>query len=328
MARDLERLVSALRRWLPDGESLEAVVPLSAGHSNETYLLTGVDRILRTPPSEAGLLPPYDMARQFRIMDRMGQAPDGPPVPRMRELCEDPAVIGDAFFTMDRVRGEAYEAYEMPEWVERADAALRSAMCEQWVDAVAAVHAQPVALVGDAPRTPAEEAEHWRRVAEQAESPAELVDLLARLSDALPPISGPVTPLHGDAKLGNCLWQGGRLTALLDWEMAGVGEPLVDVGYLLWTFESYRSADPPGWWTREQVIARWQERTGRTAQGVARFEVLGMAKVIAILAAGAHLVSSGRSRDARFGAWGAIVPKLTAAATARLKEADAREPHA
>jgi hypothetical protein len=70
------------------------------------------------------------------------------------------------------------------------------------------------------------------------------------------------------------------------------------------------------------VIARWQERTGRTARGLARHEVLGMAKIIAILAAGAHLVKIGKTTDPRFSTWGAIVPSLTAAAATRLKEAE------
>ena len=318
MARDPDRLLCALRAWLPDGASLEAVVPLSAGHSNETYLLTGIDRILRTPPSEAGLLPPYDMARQFRIMDAVGRATGAPPVPRVRELCEDPAVIGDAFFTMDCARGQAYEAYEMPEWVKRADAGFRSAMCEQWIDAIAAVHTLPAAVIGDPPSTPAAAARCWLRVAEEAEAPRELVDLLARLADDPPPVSGPPAPLHGDAKLGNCLWQGGRLSALLDWEMAGVGEPLVDLGYLIWTYDTYVNPEYPGWWSRDQVIARWQQRTGRAVRYLARYEVLGQAKVIAILAAGAQLARSGRSSDPRFASWAAVVPPLTAAAAARL----------
>jgi aminoglycoside phosphotransferase (APT) family kinase protein len=322
MARDPARLASALRAWLPDGASLEAVVPLSAGHSNETYLLTGLDRILRTPPSGEGLLPPYDIARQFGIMDRVGRAAVGPPVPRVRELCEDASVIGDAFFTMDRARGEAFEAYAMPEWVTGADAAFRSAMCEQWIDAICAVHGLPADVVGIAPRTPAAEADHWRLVAERADAPEALLDLLCSLVAAPPPVSGPATPLHGDAKLANCLWQDGQLSALLDWEMAGVGEPLVEIGYLLWTFEQYRNPNSPGWWTREQVVARWEERSGRTARGLARYEVLGMAKVIAILAAGVHLVKSGKSSDPRFAAWGAVVAPLTAAATARLLQAD------
>ena len=71
----------------------------------------------------------------------------------------------------------------------------------------------------------------------------------------------------------------------------------------------------------EQVIAHWQQRTGRTAVDLARYEVLGMAKVIAILAAGVHLVRSGRSKDSRFAGWAAIVPAMTAAAATRLKEA-------
>jgi aminoglycoside phosphotransferase (APT) family kinase protein len=119
------------------------------------------------------------------------------------------------------------------------------------------------------------------------------------------------------------MWQDGRLTALLDWEMAGVGEPLIEMGYLLWTFESYRNPDGPGWWRRDQVIARWQQRTGRTVQGLARYEVLGMAKVITILAAGVHLVKSGQSEDPRFATWEAVVAPLTEAAVARLKEANA-----
>jgi aminoglycoside phosphotransferase (APT) family kinase protein len=321
MARDPDRLLLGLRAWLSDGASLEAVVPLSAGHSNETYLLIGLDRILRTPPSEAGLLPPYDMRRQFAIMDRVGRADEGPPVPRVRELCEDPTVIGDAFFTMDRARGEAYEAYQMPDWLKSAQPPFRAAMCEQWIDAIAAVHALPVDVVGDPRRTPADEAEHWRCVAERAESPAELVDLLARLADDPPPVSGPATPLHGDAKLGNCLWHEGRLTALLDWEMASVGEPLIEIGYLLWAYDTYVNPDYPGWWTREQVIARWQQRTGRGVDGLPRYEVLGMAKVVAILAAGAQLARSGQSNDPRFAAWEGVVPSLTAAAAIRLSVA-------
>ena len=140
--------------------------------------------------------------------------------------------------------------------------------------------------------------------------PGELLDLLRCLADDPPPVSGPATPLHGDAKLANCMWHDGRLTALLDWEMAGVGEPLVEMGYLLWTFDTYyRNPKSPGWWTREQVIARWEERTGRTARGLARHEVLGMAKIIAILAAGVHLVKFGKSKDPRFAAWEAVVSR-------------------
>ena len=74
-----------------------------------------------------------------------------------------------------------------------------------------------------------EEASHWRAVAGDAEAPKALLDLLDDLVARPPRASGTPTPVHGDPKHGNCLWRrGGRLLALLDWEMAHVGEPLTD----------------------------------------------------------------------------------------------------
>jgi len=75
MARDLVRMLNGLRGAIDGGERITRIVTLSAGHSNETYLLEGLDRILRMPPSEEGLLPPYDMARQHAILSAVAQQP-------------------------------------------------------------------------------------------------------------------------------------------------------------------------------------------------------------------------------------------------------------
>src|SRR2546426_12699293 len=98
MPRDLERMARELRRMLPGGEAITTVVALSTGHSNETYLLEGLDRILRMPPSEEGLLPPYDMARQHAVLSAVAAWREGPPVPRVFELCTDAGGIGDPLF--------------------------------------------------------------------------------------------------------------------------------------------------------------------------------------------------------------------------------------
>jgi aminoglycoside phosphotransferase (APT) family kinase protein len=312
--RDLESMARGLRGYLPDGASITRVVPLSTGHSNETYLLEGLDRILRMPPSEEGLLPPYDMARQHAVLAAVGGFAGGPPVPRVFELSTDAAVIGDPFFVMERLRGEAFE-YQVPDWLAAAAPQTRSRLCEQWIGAIAAVHRMPAERMPAGATTVREEAEHWRRVAGDVQAPRLLFDLLDDLIARPPATSGAPTPVHGDPKHGNCLWDRERLTAILDWEMAHVGEPLTDLGYLV---SFYNEPGEPaianagfelaGWWPRSRTIDEWQRATGRTARELRRYEVLGMCKIGAIIALGFHLFCTGRATDKRFEAWGAFVP--------------------
>lgn len=314
MARDLAHLCEGLRGYLADGARLSGVVPLSTGHSNETYLLTGLDRILRMPPSEEGLLPPYDMAAQHAVLAAMGAAPGGPPVPAVFELCTDATVIGDPFFVMARLDGEAFE-YHTPDWLTAAAPAVRDGMCAQWIGAVCAVHRLPVAAMPAPVRTIGDEAVHWLQVAEGAEAPAALTAVLRDLVGDPPPPSGAPTPIHGDPKHGNCLWdRSGRLLALLDWEMAGVSEPLLDLGYILQFYDQGEHKlgsagyELPGWWPRSRVIETWEAATGRRAHALHRFEALQVAKVAAIIALGHHLYVTGRARDPRFAGWQAVIP--------------------
>jgi aminoglycoside phosphotransferase (APT) family kinase protein len=298
---------------LRGGAAITGVVPLSIGHSNETYLIEGLDRILRMPPCEEGLLPPYDMARQHAVLAAVGASTDGPPVPRVFELCTNPSVLGDPFFIMERVPGEAFE-YELPEWLGAAPAELASRMCAQWMAAVAAVHRFPAARMPTPSLTVAEEAAHWRDVAAEADAPPALLDLLDDLVRRPPATSGPPTSVHGDPKPANCLWDRGRLVALLDWEMAHVGEPLTDLGYLSSFYALHQEAtatagfDLPGWWSHSQVISAWEQATGRVACDITRYEVLGMGKICAIIGLGYHLFRTGQASDPRFAAWGDVLP--------------------
>lgn len=314
MSRDLEQMREGLRRYLGCGERLTAIVPLSTGHSNETYRLDGLDRILRMPPSKEGLLPPYDMAAQHAVLSAMAAAPHGPLVPRVHELCTDADVIGDPFFVMECLHGEAFE-YATPDWLEAAPPATPERMCAQWIGAVTAVHRLPVAAMPAPARSVVEEARHWLAVARAADAPGLLLETLDDLVAAPPAASGPPTPIHGDPKHGNCLWdRSGRLLALLDWEMAGVGEPLLDLGYIMQFYDQGQFAlgssgyELPGWWSKQRVIDEWQRVTGRTVVDLHRYEALEVAKVAAIIALGLHLYRSGRSSDPRFASWGEIVP--------------------
>lgn len=324
MARDLQRMTRGLREYLADGSKVTGIKALSTGHSNETYLVEGLDRILRMPPSEEGLLPPYDMARQHAILDAVGKAADGPVVPAMYELCTDPSVIGDAFFLMARLDGEAFD-HAAPEWLVAGDASMRDRMSRQWVGAVTALHRLPVSLMPAGSRSVADEIHHWRQVAAESETVSGLTQLLDEFLKNPPASSGALTPIHGDPKQGNCLWKQGELQALLDWEMAGIGEPLTDVGYMLQFYDqgaaSFASAgfDLEGWWQRDRVIAEWEKATGRTARDVRRYESLAMGKVSAIIALGYHLFRTGRASDKRFESWGAVVPMYVELAQRRAE---------
>lgn len=313
MARDTERLAAGLRDWLPRGNRITGITTLSAGHSNETYLVEGLDEVLRMPPSEEGLLPPYDMVRQHQVLSAVAASAPQVPLPPMLELCDDPDVLGDPFFLMGKVSGEAFE-YSVPEWLaaEPTDAAER--VCRQWFDAIIGLHAMPVAAMPEGGRTVQEEAQHWLDVARGAESMPALIAVLEDLAKRPPRTSGPATPVHGDPKHGNCLWDRGRLTALLDWEMAQISEPLLDLGYILMFHDQGEASlanagfELPGWWSSERMIAEWEKGTGRTAVDVQRYAVLGQAKVSAIISVGAHLFNSGRIADPRFQAFGAVLP--------------------
>lgn len=311
---------AGLRAYLAGGDALTAIVPLSTGHSNETYRLEGLDRILRMPPSEEGLLPPYDMAAQHAVLAAMARAEHGPPVPRVYELCTDPAVIGDAFFLMECLQGEAFE-YATPAWLEQAAPHVRDHMCAQWIGAIAAVHRLPVSAMPAPARTTRDEASHWLAVARRANAPALLAEVLEDLVARPPRPSGPPTPIHGDTKHGNCLWdRTGRLLALLDWEMAGISDPLLDLGYVMQFYDQGEAAlgaagyELPGWWSRTQTIENWERLSGRRVIDLHRYEAIEIAKVAAIIALGVHLFETGRAPDPRFASWSTVVPPYVALA--------------
>ncbi len=316
MSRDTKLIAEGLRGYLARGAKITGVKTLSAGHSNETYLVQGIDEILRMPPSEEGLLPPYDMAQQHAIIGSVKRHAPAVPLPRVHELCTDPGVIGDAFFLMERLPGEAFE-YAVPDWLAQDADHGADAVCRQWFDAIVGLHRMPVQHMPTGGRSVLQEAQHWLKVAHNAQATPDLIAVLESLVSRPPRTSGPATPVHGDPKHGNCLWHEGRLTAFLDWEMAQVSEPLLDLGYVLMFHDQGKAslADAgfglPGWWSRQRMIDEWEKGTGRTAVDVKRYEVLGQAKVTAIIALGAYLFSSGKTADRRFAAFGQVLPSYT-----------------
>lgn len=236
----LDRLADHLAQHRPE----LAVGPLRAsliagGKSNLSYLLRLGDRevVLRRPPLGHVLATAHDMAREFRVISAL--APTEVPVPGALLLCTDPAVIGAPFYLMERMPGEVFRtrAQTDPLGDER-----RRALAMAMMDTLAALHSVEPSSVGlsDFGRPEGYLARQVRRWGGQLDRSRsrdlpgidELRDLLAATA---PEGANAGRIVHGDYRLDNLLASADPVAvhAVLDWEMATLGDPLADLGLLL-----------------------------------------------------------------------------------------------
>jgi aminoglycoside phosphotransferase (APT) family kinase protein len=215
-----------------------------AGHSNLTYLLRSGDweAVLRRPPLGPVAPRAHDMVREFHILQRLHPLFSLAPEPYV--LCEDPALIGAPFYVMERRRGLVLDQEFPPEW--KADPRLHRAIAESLVRVLVELHAvdwQAAGLgeIGHPQGYMRRQLSGWieRFTRARTEDVAEVDELAAWLSAEIPP-SPPATVIHNDYKLNNVLLDAAdprQLNAVLDWEMATVGDPLSDLASLLvdWT---------------------------------------------------------------------------------------------
>jgi len=306
--RDPVELCERLRSHLIAGERLQAVTPLSTGHSNETYLLDGLDLVLRMPPAGSPLIPfGHGVRVQFELYAILGGLTAAPPVPPVRYFCDDESVLGAPFFLMEALDGEPFDDYGGTTWMNEADEPFRAAVTRNLIEAFAGVNALPALDLLGAPLDNLGELRRWRGMAEAA-ADEPLLEAFDRLAADPAPPTGPPALVHGDAKFSNALWRDGAVAGVLDVEMSFNGDPAWDLGYLLMYFPSEtHGAMPgcglPGMWDRETVIDCWERTTGRNAAYVTWYEAAADAKVTAILSYGAHLARTGGHADQRMLAW-------------------------
>lgn len=301
MIDDIEKASRALSSLLPGSEPVTWTRPLTTGFSNETYVIEGSNLILRLPPSAGAMVDGHGVIAQADIYRELDETAGAPPVPKIVLSCEDPQVLGVPFYVMECVEGEAIHDTQLQDWFTSASDDFRESICRQWVSAFAGLsHLQPLDVLGPV-TSPEEDAKRWRQFAASANCP-ELVGQYDRLLAYAAPISGPPTVVHGDTKLSNLMWHEGQISAMLDWEMALNGEPLADLGYMLYGFESgyHGPTTPqkqPGMLSRSQVIALWEQVSGRSADGVFWHEIAQIGKITAIIAEGTNMWLTGRSKD-------------------------------
>ena len=334
---DAARLAAYLADKLPGAGRGVEIEQFPGGHSNLTYLVRagGREYVLRRPPM--GPLPPraHDMAREFGVLERVSAV--YPPAPRAFAMCENPAVAGAPFFVMERRRGVVLRREAPPEFATLPGYPARTA--EAFVDALAELHSIDIARgglggIGKPEGFLRRQVEGWSRrweAAKTSELP-EMKRLAEWLANELPASPAP-TIVHNDYKLDNVMFAAGdpgRLVAVLDWEMATVGDPLVDLGIVLCYWPE--AGDPegrrvaispltasPGWPARAELLARYHEKTGRDLAGVAYYEVFGVFKLAVVLQQIYYRYRAGQTLDERFRDFDVRVRGLAEAGVAVLE---------
>jgi len=336
MSEVATRLEGFLAARLTDASAVrvEAVETHTEGFSAETFSFraivsrgAGVERtawVLKREPA-AGLLEPYDLEPEFRVLHALSDDPL--PSPRTPWFETDPGVLDRPFYVMERLAGEVPIPAPGASGEGPFDAEEREALATEVTRALADLHAidwkaRGLAFLGapaPGPGAALREVQRWSDRIDAAGMPAEPV-----LAEALgwlrrhPPVSNEIVLLHGDYRLGNWLVEragaASRLTGVLDWEMVHLGDPVEDLAWCishLWRGQTPRAACLA---TPAELVALYEEASGHPVDPAALrwYEVLAVVKMAAIMLTGIRAFADGRTADLRMAIFDHQLPFLHA----------------
>jgi aminoglycoside phosphotransferase (APT) family kinase protein len=337
---DHDALDSYLREHLAgfDPSRPIAIEQFPGGHSNLTYLIRygSQEFVLRRPPVGPVARTAHDMPREYKLLAVIH--PRFPLAPKPVLLCEDSSIIGVPFYLMERRRGFIVRQ-KVPDQIGD-NPELRRRLSETVVDTLIALHAVDIyqsGIVnigkpeGFVSRQVHGWTDRWQR-SKTGELPEmdQVVDWLVQHIPA--EAASAATIVHNDFKLDNLMLDEddpARVVAVLDWEMCTVGDPLVDVGLLLayWTMKgpgggadrnsSLRAVTHgAGWMTREEMVERYQTKTGRDLSGIIFYETFARFKVAVVIQQIYFRYVQGQTQDERFRNLDGLVRELTQEALA------------
>ncbi len=314
-----DRLEPYLREQLPELDRPLTVTQFRGGHANLTYQLTFGERefVLRRPPF--GKIAPgaHDMQREYRVLSRL---PDHfAPAPRALLLCTDHNVLGADFVIMERRHGTVIR-YELPDafvGLDRVEKRLTDALMKGSAD----LHTVDVATAGLSelgkhegfvPRQLRGWTKRWGLA--QTEANADMEELARRLTREIPAPQR-VSIVHGDLKFDNCQFQPGepdRVTSVFDWDMATLGDPLIDLAGTLsfWPDPDLDVDDMPlqllsgDWPDKDYLKARYADYTGLDLSRMDWYEAFACYKTATIAQQLYRRYVDGGTRDERMEKFG------------------------
>ena len=298
--RDEDRFdVARMHQWLQPFigvDVLPEVQQFRSGASNLTYLLQYPDRelVLRKPPAGMKAASAHDMKREFLIQSRL--QPVYPLVPSMIALCDDQSVMGSDFYVMERVVGDIFRR-DVPEGVTAGDV---SVMADSLINGLVQLHAVDASILAELNKGPGyvqRQVEGWSKRYRNAltddvpNGEKVMAWLEANRADDVASCV-----IHGDWRIDNVVFdlKQARIVGVLDWELATVGDPLMDLGSALayWVdrddepaFAALRRQPShlPGMPTRDEFVAKYLEKSGVRCDDFTFYEVFGLFRLAVII---------------------------------------------
>jgi aminoglycoside phosphotransferase (APT) family kinase protein len=315
----LTRLDAYLRMYLPGPLGTLTIEQFPHGHSNLTYLLRldAAEWVLRRPPFGNVVKTAHDMGREYRVLSKLSAV--YPPAPKPLLYCQDESIVGSPFYIMERRRGVVLRK-TLPPGLVLAPATVRQ-LDLALIDNLARLHKLDYRQIGLADLGKPEgyvarQVTGW--INRYTQSRTDDLPAMERLTAWLPahmPAESGVALVHNDYKFDNLVLDPSDLmhiVAVLDWEMATIGDPLMDLGTTLgyWV----QSDDPapmqaaafgptnlPGSLTRRELVERYTDQTERAVADVVFYYAFGLFKIAVIIQQIYARFVRGHTQDARFG---------------------------
>jgi len=321
-----ERLMAYLSEHLTGLDGPLIVEQFPAGFSNLTYLLRIGDRelVLRRPPIGAKIKTAHDMSREYRILSHLH--PVYKKVPRPLLFCDDDAIVGAPFYVMERVNGVILRA-QPPRGIDLNPGLMRG-LSQTFIENLVEIHevdyeAAGLGELGSPQGYVQRQVEGWtKRYFNARTDDVPAIERLAEwLVERLPADSSRGALIHNDYKYDNIVLAPEDLTrvvAVLDWEMATIGDPLMDFGTSLgyWVEKS----DPEEWqrygfgltslsgsFTRAELLEQYVQLSGRRIDDPVFYFAYGLLKIAVIVQQIYFRYQKGHTRDPRFATLGELV---------------------
>ena len=325
--RDPQESADQLERWLAtrlegasDIKVTNVETPQASGMSNETLLFSaswtdagGVhdgQYVARVAPSGPAVFPHYDLAVEQRVMEALS-AHSAAPVPKAPWVETDPSVLGAQFLVMERLFGQVPSddpPFTATGWVLDLTPDERGRMCNNALAALVEVHKAEYRALGldflerpELGKTPLEQSiAEWTQTfvwASEGEANPTVEAGFAWIAAHLPAEEEPTVLNWGDARIGNMLVAPDMsITGILDWEMATIGSPEMDLGWWLFLLRHHTEGIgmplPSGFPSREQTLARYEELSGHTVVNIDFYEILAALKLSILMHRAGNLMIS------------------------------------